>query len=79
MAGAGAFVAGAGMNRGPQRAAAAVILIALALALLVTSGHWLSDIIGGAYFGVVIGGAVALRLRPRDHSSIATSLPDPKP
>ena len=63
MAGAGGFVAGAGMRGGSQRAAAAVVLIVLALALVVTSSHWLSDIIGGTYFGIATGAAVARRLR----------------
>jgi hypothetical protein len=40
MAGVAAFVVGVGVHRRSQRAAAAVILISLALALLVTGSHW---------------------------------------
>jgi membrane-associated phospholipid phosphatase len=62
MAGVGAFVVGVGVHRRSQRAAAAVILITLAVALIVTGSHWLSDIIGGTYVGVISGAAVARRL-----------------
>jgi membrane-associated phospholipid phosphatase len=65
MAGVGAFVVAVGVHRRSQRAAAAVIVITLAVALVVTGSHWLSDIIGGTYFGVVSGAAVARRLRRR--------------
>ena len=65
LAGVGAFVVAVGVRRRSQRAAAAVILITLAVALVVTGSHWLSDIIGGTYFGVVSGAAVARRLRRR--------------
>jgi membrane-associated phospholipid phosphatase len=63
MAVMGAFGAGVGVHRRSQRAAAAVILVTLAVALVVTGSHWLSDIIGGTCFGVVTGEAVARRLR----------------
>ncbi|MBZ5499881.1 MAG: hypothetical protein LAP85_26075 [Acidobacteriia bacterium] len=63
MAGVGAFVVGVGAHRRSQRAAAAFILVTLAVALVVTGSHWLSDIIGGTYLGVVTGAAVARRLR----------------
>jgi membrane-associated phospholipid phosphatase len=63
MAVIGAFVVGVGVRRRSQRAAAAVILIIVAVALLVTGSHWLSDIIGGRYFGVVTGDAIVWRLR----------------
>ena len=66
MAVIGAFGVGVGVHRRSQRAAAAVILITLAVALVVTGSHWLSDIIGGTYFGVVTGDAVARRLRRRE-------------
>jgi hypothetical protein len=63
MAGVGAFVFGVGLEGRPQRAAAAVMLITLALALLVTGSHWLSDILAGTYVGGMSGAAVARRLR----------------
>jgi membrane-associated phospholipid phosphatase len=63
MAGACAFLVGVGVNRVSQRVAGAVVVITLAMALVVTSSHWLSDVIGGTYFGVVIGAAVARRFR----------------
>jgi membrane-associated phospholipid phosphatase len=37
----------------------------LAAALLVTNGHWLSDIVGGVCLGPVIGGVVARRFFAR--------------
>ena len=65
MAGLSAFVAGVGGTRGFQRAASAAILVIVAVALVVTSSHWLSDIIGGTYLGVAGGAEVAMRLRRR--------------
>lgn len=66
MAGVSAFVAAIRVQGRSQRAAAAVILITLAVALVVTGSHWLSDVIGGTYFGAVIGAAVTRRLRGRE-------------
>jgi len=65
MAAVGAFIVGLGIHRRSHRAAAAVVLITLALALVVTAAHWLSDIIGGTYVGVLTGTAVARRFRRR--------------
>lgn len=65
MAGVSAFLVSVGIGRPYQRAAAAAILVTLAVALVLTSSHWLSDTIGGAYFGLVSGAAVARRLRRR--------------
>jgi len=58
MAGVSAFIVGVGVPRTSQRAAGTVILIMFALALIITGSHWLSDIIGGTYLGVVTGAAV---------------------
>jgi len=65
MAACAAFAAGVGVRRWSHRAAAALILILLAVSLVVTGSHWLSDIIGGTYFGLVSGSSVARRLRRR--------------
>jgi membrane-associated phospholipid phosphatase len=37
----------------------------LAAALLITNGHWLSDIVGGTWLGVMIGRTVARPFFPR--------------
>jgi hypothetical protein len=62
MAGVGAFIGGLDGARRHQRAAGAAILTTLAVALVVTSSHWLSDIIAGTYFGLFTGAGVARRL-----------------
>jgi hypothetical protein len=67
MAGVAAFTVSLVVDhRRADRAAAAVILGILAAALVITASHWLSDIIGGTYLGIVSGAAVARRLRGRD-------------
>jgi hypothetical protein len=66
MSGAAAFAAGVGPNRGYQRVLATIVLATLALAILITSSHWLGDVIAGAYLGTLIGALTATRLlRPR--------------
>lgn len=72
MAALGAFAAAAGVNSRRERAVAAAILLAIAVAILVTSGHWLSDIIGGTAFGLLAGAAVARSFR-RTVSACATT------
>jgi membrane-associated phospholipid phosphatase len=69
MAAVGAFVVAVGGHRRSHRAAAAIILTTLAVALIVTASHWLSDIIGGTYFGILTGAAVARRLHRRGVTS----------
>ena len=65
MAGAAGLIAGLGVSRALRRVVAAVVLIALAAAIVITAGHWLSDVIGGTYLGLVTGATVARRLRLR--------------
>jgi membrane-associated phospholipid phosphatase len=50
-----AFLTGLVLERASQRVIAALVLVGLAVALLVVNGHWLADIIGGAYVGIVVG------------------------
>ena len=63
MAALAAFVAAAGVNTRRECAVAAGVLVAIAAAILITGGHWLSDIIGGAAFGLLAGAAVARSFR----------------
>lgn len=62
MAGLTGFVVGLGVGGRRERAGGALVLITVAVALLITSRHWLSDIIGGSYLGAVSGVAVARRV-----------------
>jgi len=63
MAGAAGFLTGLGARSALARAAGAGIFVVLAVALLVTNGHWLSDIIGGTALGVLIGVRIAAMSR----------------
>jgi membrane-associated phospholipid phosphatase len=70
MAGASAFVVGLHLRTAAERMTLAVANGVLAAALLVSNGHWLSDIIGGVSLGLVIGGAVARRFFARVASRV---------
>ena len=60
MAAVGGFSAGLGIQSRSRRLAVAVVLVAIAAALAITRSHWLSDLIGGTYIGVV-SGTIAVR------------------
>ena len=59
MAVASALIVGLHLRTTAERAALVIATGVLTAALLVTNGHWLSDIIGGVCLGLVIGGLVA--------------------
>jgi membrane-associated phospholipid phosphatase len=59
MSGVSAFVTGLGLSRPTTRIVLAGVVILITLALLVTNGHWVSDIIAGTYLGVLIGRTTA--------------------
>ena len=65
MAGASAAIVGIHLRSMAERVTLVVATGVLAAALLVTNGHWLSDIIGGVCLGPVIGGVVARRFFAR--------------
>jgi len=55
MSGVTAFVTGLDFPRSATRIVLAGVVVLLTLALLVTNGRWLSDIVAGTYLGVLIG------------------------
>jgi membrane-associated phospholipid phosphatase len=59
MSGVTAFVTGLDLPRSPTRIVLAAVVVLLTLALLITNGHWLSDIVVGTYLGVLIGRTTA--------------------
>lgn len=59
MSGVSAFVTGLDLPRSTTRIVLAGVVVLITLALLVTNGHWLSDIVAGAYLGVLIGRTTA--------------------
>lgn len=59
MSGVSAFVTGLDLPRSTTRIVMAGVVVLITLALLVTNGHWLSDIVAGAYLGVLIGRTTA--------------------
>jgi len=61
MAGASALIIGLHLRTAAERVTLVVVTSLLTAALLVTNGHWMSDIIGGVCLGLVIGRAVARR------------------
>lgn len=61
MAGVTALVTGLRLRTIAERSALAFVIAVLAFALLVTNGHWLSDIIAGTCLGIVMGRALARR------------------
>jgi membrane-associated phospholipid phosphatase len=66
MSGVSGFVTGLDLPRSATRIVLAGVVVLLTLALLVTNGHWFSDIIAGTYLGVLIGRSIArLSLRSR--------------
>lgn len=65
MAAASALIVGLHLRTAAERVTLVVAASVLAVALLATNGHWLSDIIGGVCLGIVIGSVVARRLFAR--------------
>lgn len=72
MAGVSGLISGYGVHRRSGRTAAALVLLVLGAAILVAAGHWLSDIIGGTYLGLVSGAAVARSLHDGRRSDVDT-------
>ena len=70
MAGVAGLISGYGVHRRSGRIAAALVLLVLGAAILVAAGHWLSDIIGGTYLGLVSGAAVARSLHDGRRSNV---------
>ncbi len=64
-----ALLAGSGLRTLLLRAAAVLVIIGIAVAILAVHGHWLSDVIAGAWLGSIIGLSMA-------HRSRLTSTPD---
>lgn len=65
MAVSSAFLFAWGVTRPRDRVAAGSVLSVLALAILVTNGHWLSDIVAGTFLGASFGAAArSRRMRP---------------
>jgi hypothetical protein len=63
---ASALVAALSLESTRRRFAGGAVLMLLAVCLVITNSHWVADILGGLYLGVLIGRVVALRLhRPR--------------
>jgi membrane-associated phospholipid phosphatase len=75
MSGVSAFVTGLDLPRSATTIVLAGVVVLITLALLVTNGHWLSDIVAGAYLGVLIGRTTARMLlhRPGRESAISDS------
>jgi len=46
-----------------QRGVCALLLVLVALALILTQSHWVSDIIGGGFLGVLVGSMTVRLLR----------------
>ena len=61
MAGTTAFVTGLHLRRALERFLAGAVIAFFAVVLLVASGHWVSDILGGTILGLVVGRVIARR------------------
>jgi membrane-associated phospholipid phosphatase len=61
MAGVSALLRGARTTTPQARLIAVALIALLAAALIVTNGHWLGDIVGGTYLGLLVGGIVQKR------------------
>lgn len=76
MAVSSAFLFAWGVTRPRDRVAAGWVLSVLALAILVTNGHWLSDIVAGTFLGASFGAAArSRRMRPDRASPSSTRAP----
>ena len=67
MSGVSAFVTGLDLPRSTTTIVLAGVVVLITLALLVTNGHWLSDIVAGTYLGVLIGRTTARMSLHRAH------------
>lgn len=61
MSAAAGLLSGPRFNRPYARAAVALVLLVLVVALVATNSHWLSDIIAGTWLGLAAGRAVSQR------------------
>lgn len=56
-----AFLAGLGLGGQRSRIIAAVVLSLMVVAMLITNGHWLTDILAGTLLGLSVGAAASRR------------------